>query len=131
MSRPNFDLTDAACRGADPDLFFPTKGDSPAAEAKAYCNGTPNRPACPVRRECLRWALAEGEEHGVFGGLTASERRHLGRTPQPGGGTWRGCENPSCTTQFLTAVPNKRYCSLSCNNRARYLRALEAEQVAA
>jgi len=131
MAVPTFDVHRGACRGADPDLFFPVKSDAPAAEAKAYCNGNGSRPPCPVRQECLRWALDEGEEHGVFGGLTASERRHLGRDPQPAPGTWRDCENPQCTTQFLSAVPNKRYCSLSCNSRARYLRALEAEQVAA
>lgn len=125
------DLSRGACRGADTELFFPLKADSPALEAKTYCNGAPGQPACPVRRECLRWAMDNREEHGVFGGLTASERRHIGRPRAQLAAAWRDCENPGCDQQFLTTVPNKRYCSLSCNSRARYLRALNGERVAA
>lgn len=29
---------------------------------------------CPVRRECLEYALAAGERWGVWGGLTTPER---------------------------------------------------------
>jgi Transcription factor WhiB len=45
----------AACRSADPELFFPLSGSGQAleqiAEAKAICAG------CPVRRQCLEFAL--------------------------------------------------------------------------
>lgn len=34
---------------------------------------------CPVRSECLTDALSRGENEGVWGGLTADERRHLRR----------------------------------------------------
>lgn len=131
MSAPTFDLSAGACRGADTELFYPLKDSSPAREAKAYCNGTPDRPACPVRRECLRWAIDNREEHGVFGGLTASERRHLSRPKTQEPGVWRDCDNPDCGMQFFSAAPNKRYCSQSCGSRARYLHALNGEQVAA
>jgi hypothetical protein len=33
--------------------------------------------ACPVRGECLAHALAIGERHGVWGGLTTSQRLGL------------------------------------------------------
>lgn len=56
----------------DPELFFPIGTSGPAlaqtSEAKQFC--TP----CPVREECLRWALAAGVE-GVWGGTSDDERR--------------------------------------------------------
>lgn len=62
----------AACRDADPELFFPlgTRGASlPQVEqAKLVCR------ACPVSRPCLRWALEHGDA-GVWGGTTDEERR--------------------------------------------------------
>ncbi len=63
----------AACRSADPDLFFPVSGAGPAlaqaAAAKAVCA------ACPVRRECLTYAIFTRQQHGIWGGLTEDERR--------------------------------------------------------
>lgn len=57
----------AACRDADPDLFFPIGTTGPALvqaeDAKAVCRG------CPVREVCLRWALENGQDSGVWGGL--------------------------------------------------------------
>jgi WhiB family redox-sensing transcriptional regulator len=67
----------AACRDADPELFFPD-GDARAARAqvktaKLICRG------CPVRATCLTWALASGQQHGIWGGLTEDQRRGLNR----------------------------------------------------
>ena len=47
--------------------------DDPETErrAKAVCR------ACPVRDECLRFALGTGQREGVWGGRTPSERRRL------------------------------------------------------
>jgi WhiB family redox-sensing transcriptional regulator len=62
----------AACRSADPDLFFPISNSGPAreqaAKAKAICA------ACRVQRECLAYALRTGQIHGVWGGTTERER---------------------------------------------------------
>jgi WhiB family redox-sensing transcriptional regulator len=58
----------ASCLGLDADLFFPGPGDDPAP-AKAVCAG------CIVRAQCLAAALARREPDGIWGGLTASERR--------------------------------------------------------
>jgi WhiB family redox-sensing transcriptional regulator len=63
-------MVDAACADADPDLFFPTRGRAPAA-AKALCA------ACPVRPECLDYAVSNGIEWGVWGGTSQGERRVL------------------------------------------------------
>ncbi|TXS39860.1 WhiB family transcriptional regulator [Streptomyces sp. OR43] len=67
----------AACREEDPDLFFPIGSTGPALvqteDAKAVCRG------CPVRQECLRWALDNGQDAGVWGSLDETERRALKR----------------------------------------------------
>ncbi len=60
----------AACRGADPDLFFPAP-DDPAIEAKKICAG------CAVRQDCLDWCFLTNAAYGVWGGTTERERRRL------------------------------------------------------
>ena len=67
----------AACRGTDGELFFPDASDADyqkrLAAAKAICR------ACPVHDECRAWAVAHGDEQGIWGGLTDRERRALRR----------------------------------------------------
>jgi len=68
----------AACRGTDPDLFFPTAEAGPVyrrqvAAAKSLCAG------CPVVSMCLAEALVRMPD-GIAGGLTAGERRATRRT---------------------------------------------------
>lgn len=60
----------AKCRGMDPDLFFPERGE-PTQHARAVCAG------CAVRIPCLEDALACGDVPGVWGGLSARERRRI------------------------------------------------------
>jgi WhiB family redox-sensing transcriptional regulator len=63
----------AACREADPELFFPVAANGPGAReiarAKAVCAG------CRVRRQCLQYALATHQLHGVWGGTSEDERQ--------------------------------------------------------
>jgi WhiB family redox-sensing transcriptional regulator len=68
---------DAACRDGDPDLFFPD-GDVRSARAKVKMAKLICR-SCPVSTTCLNWALASGQEHGIWGGLTEDERHRLYR----------------------------------------------------
>ena len=63
-------IADAVCAQTDPEAFFPDKGSSPKA-AKAMCS------RCEVRMPCLQLAIDNDEEFGVWGGLTARERRDL------------------------------------------------------
>ncbi|WP_030741425.1 WhiB family transcriptional regulator [Streptomyces sp. NRRL S-31] len=67
----------AACRQEDPDLFFPIGTTGPAQvqteQAKAVCG------RCPVREQCLDWALDTDQSIGVWGGTTELERRALRR----------------------------------------------------
>ncbi|MBA9002496.1 MULTISPECIES: WhiB family transcriptional regulator [Thermomonospora] len=79
MLNPDKHWTDhAICRGADPELFYPINYSVPVmAEqvraAKSICA------RCPVRAECLDWALRAGEPDGIWGGTTPEERRYLRR----------------------------------------------------
>jgi WhiB family redox-sensing transcriptional regulator len=63
------------CLTEPPDDFFPI-GHGPAAQrqisrAKRICH------ACPVRMQCLSWALTNHIGDGVFGGLDPDERKQL------------------------------------------------------
>jgi WhiB family transcriptional regulator, redox-sensing transcriptional regulator len=63
----------AICQETDPELFFPEKGESTRA-AKRICQD------CPVRLECLDYALEHEERFGIFGGMSERERRNLNRS---------------------------------------------------
>lgn len=64
----------AACRGLDPELFYPHRGENRiAVEAKAICAG------CSVQDECLEWALGNRETIGIWGGTSDLERRVVRR----------------------------------------------------
>jgi WhiB family redox-sensing transcriptional regulator len=67
----------AACLDADPELFFPTGNTGPALDqidqAKLICQ------RCEVIEPCLNWAIEFGQDAGVWGGLSAEERRALKR----------------------------------------------------
>ena len=68
---------EAACRGEDPEVFFPVGNTGPALaqieEAKKICQ------RCPVKEPCLAWALESGQDAGVWGGLSEDERRAMKR----------------------------------------------------
>jgi WhiB family redox-sensing transcriptional regulator len=70
----------AACRGEDPELFFPIGSTGPVlaqiTQAKQVCA------RCPVREACLDFALDTGQAYGIWGGLTEDERRSLRRRRQ-------------------------------------------------
>jgi WhiB family redox-sensing transcriptional regulator len=72
----------AACRSADPELFFPISSTgaclAQVMAAKAICD------QCPVRTECLAFALRTGQTDGIWGGLTEQERQRAAGTRGPG-----------------------------------------------
>jgi WhiB family redox-sensing transcriptional regulator len=77
---------DAACRDADPELFFPEPGQLPqTAKAKEVCAG------CAVRGSCLDHALhgplARDDRHGIFAGTTPRDRTRLRGRPAMAEGT--------------------------------------------
>lgn len=104
-----------ACRNVNPDVFFPVLGrhltdteiDALCADAKAVCRG------CPVRDDCLQYAIDVRASDGVFGGMSPRERWRLvrkqgstGRRLSPHGTRARyayGCRCAVCV------VANRRY----------------------
>lgn len=62
----------AACRGADPKLFFPAPRCPPSDEARAYCA------QCPVSDECLEYAVSL-RLAGIWGGTSETQRIKLRR----------------------------------------------------
>jgi WhiB family transcriptional regulator, redox-sensing transcriptional regulator len=62
----------AACRGLDPMIFYPTyDDDDDVVTAKDVCA------QCAVREACLEHALAVREKEGIWGGCTERERRRI------------------------------------------------------
>lgn len=61
----------AVCASTDPELFFPLKGGGKLGPALAVCAG------CPVREQCLAFALDNRIMHGIWGGLSERRRRRL------------------------------------------------------
>lgn len=62
----------AACRGMEPDLWFPhSEQPEDEAPAKAVCA------TCPVRLDCLEFALVTRQDDGVWGGVGPRERRRM------------------------------------------------------
>lgn len=57
----------------DPDLWFPIGESGPSLlqieEAKAVCR------RCPAMRECGEWAVDNAVPHGVWGGLSETDRK--------------------------------------------------------
>ena len=74
-------MAQAACRGKPVEWWFIEGPDARARnhrpvpaqgmEAKAIC-GT-----CPVRNECLAYAIKNGELFGVWGGYAPKKRRGM------------------------------------------------------
>ncbi len=73
ITRPPAWMADGLCAQTDPELWFPETGGS-TAEAKAVCS------RCPVRPECLAFALEHRERFGVWGGASERERRRMTRS---------------------------------------------------
>jgi WhiB family redox-sensing transcriptional regulator len=68
-------LLEAACRGSDPELFFPSRGENrQLSKAKAICN------ECPVQPECLQYAVDNQIHQGIYGGQSERQRRNTRRT---------------------------------------------------
>ena len=74
---------EARCAGEDTELFFPPRDKAKyktiAAEARAFCFGGEDAAPCPVRLQCLWYAVETDEVHGIWGGMSHRERNALVR----------------------------------------------------
>jgi WhiB family redox-sensing transcriptional regulator len=64
-------VAEAACARVGGDWFPDPRRRVDVSLEKAICGG------CPVRQECLAYALDAGEPFGIWGGLTTDERLTL------------------------------------------------------
>lgn len=104
MSTPAW-MLQAACRGMDPALFFPPRGgNEQCREALAVCD------RCPVRAECLDYALSEPSLVGIWGGASDRARRRMPKT------TTARCR--VCGRHFR-ARGAAAYCSEECRRAGR------------
>lgn len=65
----------AACRGYDPETWFPGEGRGPrdTTRARRICVD------CPVRQQCADYAIATSANYGIWGGLTVNQRNRIAR----------------------------------------------------
>lgn len=61
----------SACNGSSANFFPSRMGEPGVAQALEVCH------SCPVRIRCLRYALNNNIQHGIWGGYTARGRREL------------------------------------------------------
>lgn len=82
--KPRFDVSiydfgepwyeEAECRvnpTVNADDFFQERGYNNTAKARKVCL------VCPVKAECLDYALETKQEFGIWGGLTVTQRKRL------------------------------------------------------
>jgi hypothetical protein len=72
------DWDDAACRDHNPDMWFAGEEHPDTVEAVRICHD------CPVRFDCLEFALDERMIEGVWGGYTERQRQRVARGQLPG-----------------------------------------------
>jgi WhiB family redox-sensing transcriptional regulator len=97
---------DSACADAkNSDIFFPLGVDPdsedeppyPSPDAKAICD------RCPVRVECLAYALRSQIPYGIYGGMSAYERSLMIKRKQR-----RHC--PGCGSDDIMPIGRNQFC---------------------
>lgn len=63
-------MEEGNCKDSAPEVFFPSDGAG-VVVAQRICRG------CPVQQTCLEYALANGIDHGVWGGTSERQRRRM------------------------------------------------------
>lgn len=62
----------AACKGMDPNIFFPVRGQD-SRPAKKVCS------TCPVKSECFEYGYLYGDKNGIWGGVAERQMRIIRR----------------------------------------------------
>ncbi|MFF2113889.1 WhiB family transcriptional regulator [Rhodococcus koreensis] len=68
----------SACRGSYTELFYPRDGEAQHVRVRRERSAKKLCDACPVGH-CAYYALTTRERHGIWGGMTAQERRNQER----------------------------------------------------
>ena len=64
------------------DIFF-SDDEVDQFEATEFCNGTVDGRKCPIRDQCLGFALNNNIEYGVYGGMTPLGRKAVRKKLPP------------------------------------------------
>jgi WhiB family redox-sensing transcriptional regulator len=66
---------DAACKGVERSVFFPTIGyNQHSKHAIKICK------TCPVKKRCAEFAINNNISNGIWGGLNPNQRQQLKRS---------------------------------------------------
>lgn len=103
-------MSGAKCADHNTDLWFPPIGQG-GAKAKAICH------TCPVKGQCLEFAIEHDEVHGIWGGTSGRERERLRRQLLANGALRRLCV--VCSGRFTPTIHQQRMCSDECRAVAR------------
>ena len=68
---PEFDASEALCKGEDPDMFFPAIGKPAARVIETYCN------PCPIKNKCREFATQFNMSYGIWGGTNYKNRQTI------------------------------------------------------
>lgn len=84
--------SEAVCSQTDPEIFFPESGGGLRDATKAAVEICVQ---CPVRLKCLKYAVDNNEEHGIWGGLNPLQRLELkrGRRNTDVSMPWKHCRH--------------------------------------
>jgi hypothetical protein len=63
--------------GQAPDLFFPELDGPNAAQSSVRMAVNACKKACPIIVQCGEYALKYREEHGVWGGMSSTDRNRI------------------------------------------------------
>jgi WhiB family transcriptional regulator, redox-sensing transcriptional regulator len=86
------------CVGLDPELWYPI--GSGGSNAVAICM------QCPVRLDCLGWALAHNETDGIWGGVSAPERERMRSGKRSGSDSGLGMPKRKTTRRRMVSSPS-------------------------
>jgi hypothetical protein len=97
----------SACRDADPETFFPASEDyTSPANARALVAAGAICGRCPVRQECLTYAVESGQSFGIWAGHSPTELRAIRRARAAGDPDPDVDRDPMCPgCSLLFALP--------------------------
>ena len=64
-------MRNAACKGHEPEAWFPRAGGKPDPKVLAVCD------RCPVKDACRDYAIDTHADHGIWGGLSPEQRKRI------------------------------------------------------
>ena len=94
----------AKCADSDTETYYPPRSRERykpiADQSKGVCKGHDTGTECPVRTQCLTYAIAKDELHGIWGGLSHRERNALVKK-------WALAGRPQPLSAFVTEYMHK------------------------